>query len=175
MIHTTFKSFLAVLMVIMLLFTQGCTSIMRGSPSWLSVETDPSHVVVKLVQTSTGEEQSLTTPFKVKLSKQSDYLVVIDTPNYRSDEVRISRQVSYWFWGNILLWYGGIVGAGVDIQTGNMWIHNPKILTMDLVELATAPDELTFNVPLTLYTESGKEKTKIVPITFRKKVAVKGT
>lgn len=157
-------------LTIVLLIT-GCASIFSGGPSWLSVETNPSNVQIKLYGIQNGETITKTTPCRVELNRNSDYKVVVETPHYKSDEVIIRRKIQGWFWGNILL--GGIVGMVIDGASGNIWDHNQHLLTMDLQKISSvdvAPDVVSLNVPVQLISENSSEiKLVYLPITFRKK------
>jgi hypothetical protein len=150
-----------------LLLSTGCATVMKNEPSWLNVETNPALVTITLTETASGKITQHTSPFRVSLNKHSNYRLVIDSPHYRSDEVVINRRVSNWFWGNILV--GWFVGIGIDLITGNLWVHNPHLIQLNLVSLETAPETVSINIPLTIVLENGKSKTSYLPIVFRKK------
>lgn len=157
-----------ILILLISVFLKGCASITHGRASWLRVETNPSNIEVKLYGINNGESIKQTTPFRVELDKGSDYKLVIETPNYKSEEVVIRRKITGWFWGNILV--GWIVGFAIDALSHNMWDHNQHLITLDLEKLSTAPDIIKINLPLVFKMKDGQELTKVVPLTFHKKI-----
>ena len=160
------KRFIVILLIATLLLN-GCASMFHHGPSWLSVETTPENVQIKIYGLQNGETITKTTPCKIELSKSSDYKITVETPNYKSDEVIVRRKITGWFWANILL--GGIVGMGIDALTHNMWDHNQHLATLDLQSLSNAPEKIQINLPITLYSPNGRKTTKFLPITFHKK------
>lgn len=150
------------------LLVTGCVSIVDGGPSWLEVETNPENVEVSLTKLHNDVTTELVTPFRVELDKGSDYQLVIDTPNYRSEQVFIDRKINGWFWGNILL--GGPIGMAIDYANDNMWEHNPTLITLDLQRLSSAPDTLKLNVPVKVFYDDRPTETLFLPIVFRKKI-----
>jgi len=149
-------------------FVTGCATIVAGGPSWLEMETNPTNVEVTLVSIQNATSRTIVTPFKVELDKQSDYNITVDTPNFRSEEIYIRRKVEGWFWGNIFLG-GGPVGMFIDYMTGDMWVHNPRYVNINLTSLNDAPDKVTLKVPVKLEYPNSSYETVFLPITFYKK------
>jgi hypothetical protein len=143
-----------------------CGTIVSG-PSWLSVETSPSNVKIRIEGLQNGEKFTKITPLRVQLNKNSDYKLVVETPNYKSEEVIIRRSIDGWFWGNILI--GGILGMGIDYLSGNMWNHNKHLVNINLETLSSAPDSIKLNVPVLVSYPDSSYETKFLPITFHRK------
>lgn len=160
------KKFFSKLVLASSVFLVSCASIVGGS-SWLEMETKPENVEVTLVGVQRNTERRLITPFRVKLDRATDYRLLIETRNYRSEEIYIDRGINGWFWGNIVL--GGPVGMLVDYATDAMWKHNPGFVSMDLTSLSTAPDEIEIKVPVKLDYPDGGYETVFLPIKFYKK------
>ena len=152
--------------VICALALTACATIVTGS-SWLTVETNPTNVKVTVTAIQLNKTETKISPFKMELSKKSNYTIVVNTPNYRSEEILIRRKLSNWFWGNILLG-GGPIGMAIDYATTDMWRHNKHLIIMDLESLANAPDIITINIPVKITYDSGAYDTIIVPVTFHK-------
>ncbi|GAB4276638.1 MAG: hypothetical protein Fur0025_01950 [Oscillatoriaceae cyanobacterium] len=149
-------------------FVTGCATIVAGGPSWLEMETSPTNVEVTLQSIQNSTSRTIVTPFKVELDKKSDYNIIVDTPNFRSEEVYIRRKVEGWFWGNIFLG-GGPVGMFIDYATGDMWVHNPRYININLTSLNDAPDKVTLNIPVRMEYPNSSYETVFLPITFYKK------
>lgn len=148
----------------------GCASIFHGRASWLTVETNPENIEIKLYGINSGEIIKKTSPFRVELDKGTDYKLVVETPNYRSEEVVIRRRITGWFWGNIII--GWIVGFAIDAFSKNMWDHNQHLVQLDLEKLSSAPDTVKINVPIVFRMKDGTNKMRILPLVFHKKNAV---
>lgn len=146
-------------------FLLGCATIC-GGPSWLSMETNPKNIEVKITGLQNGEEMTKVTPFKIELSRNSDYKIVVQTPHYKSEEVILRRNVTGWFWGNILI--GGIFGIAIDGLSGNMWDHNQHVMSMDLQTLSSAPETVKLNIPILVQRANSSYETVFLPVTFHK-------
>lgn len=160
------KRFIATLLITTLLLN-GCASIIHNKPSWLSVETDPNNIEIKLYAINTGEVIKKTSPFRIELDKSSDYKLTVETPNYQSEEIILRRKITGWFWGNILI--GWIVGFAIDAFTHNMWDHNQHLVKLDLKSLTSAPDTIKINIPISFILRNGNAQTKYLPMVLHKK------
>lgn len=169
MIHGL-RRYVYIVCFLLLFALGGCSSVMRHEPSWLTVETNPVNITVTLIETASGISTNYTAPFKIVLNKRSDYILRVESPHYCSDDVRINRRLSYWFWGNVMTGWGALVGMSVDLITGNMWIHNPQLVSLNLSSLEDAPETLKLNIPVSLVDDHGRETVDYVPLIFRKKI-----
>jgi hypothetical protein len=143
----------------------GCASIC-GGPSWLAMETNPKNIEVKIEGIQNGEKFSKVTPFKVELSRSSDYKIIVQTPHYKSEEIVLRRKITGWFWGNLLI--GGLIGMGIDGLSGNMWDHNQHVVSLNLETLADAPETVKLNIPVTVQRPNTSYETIFLPVTFHK-------
>ena len=149
-------------------FLGSCATIL-SNPSYLEMETKPENVEVTLKGVQREDlERDLVTPFKVKLNKNTDYRLFVDTENYRSEDIYIDRRITAWFWGNLIIG-GGPVGMLIDYSTDEMWTHNPGLIDLDLTEASSAPDEFEVKAPVRLNYPDGTYETVFLPIKFYKK------
>lgn len=146
-----------------------CASIV-SKPSFFEMTTKPTNVDVTLQGIQTQIERELVTPFKVELDKGTDYSVIVETENYRSEKITIDRKITGWFWGNILL--GGPIGMLVDYSTDEMWTHNPDLINLDLTEARSTPDKFKVKAPIRLNYPDGTYETAFLPIEFYKKGSI---
>jgi len=160
------KLLLMVAILFFAFFINGCASIFDGDTSILSIMTDPKDATVTIKGSQSGEIITKHTPCSISLNKGSDYMVSIELAGYRSENVMIRREISGWFWGNILL--GGIIGMVIDYGTNNMWDHTPTVLNVDLSEQSSLPQTITIEYPMTLIMEDGTKTLKNLPITFHR-------
>jgi hypothetical protein len=158
----SFKFFGLVLSAVAL---TACATLFTG-PSWLTVETNPSNIKVILNGIQNGTTVTKVTPFKMELDKNSDYSLVVNTPNYRSEDVLIQRKVAGWFWGNIFM--GAVIGMAIDYGTDNMWQHNQHLVVINLESLSNAPDSILINVPVRVTYADSSYETVFVPMVFNK-------
>lgn len=127
------------------------------------------------------------------MDKKTDYLISVKLAGYKSEDVKISRTINGWVWGNLVM-SGlelsgggdtpshpltqdekqsnaiaiGVIGIIVDGVTGNMWQHYPTYINLDLTKVSSLPDTITANYPITLVTDMGKTINKTVPLVFHK-------
>lgn len=146
----------------------GSCATIASKPSYLEMKTTPNNVDVTLQGVQERQiERDLVTPFKVELDKGTDYRVIVETENYRSEEITIDRKITGWFWGNIIL--GGPIGMLVDYSTDEMWTHNPDLINLDLTEARSAPDKFEVKAPIRLNYPDGTYETVFLPVEFYKK------
>ena len=157
------KVIIGLLLTFMVMLT-GCASIFNRS-GYLSVSTvPPATVVIKGVDS--GEKVKLATPCTFNLDRKSDYQVTISLAGYQSETIFIRRNITGWFWGNILI--GGLIGMGIDWGTGNMWEHSPTNLNIDLTKVSSLPDTISGEFPVTLIMSDGTKVVQNLPMTFHK-------
>ncbi len=160
------KKLVICLLLISAVSLTGCASIFNANPSLLSIMTNPEDAKVTITGMQNMEKITKRTPCSVYLNKGSDYTVRIELAGYQSEEIPIRRNVTGWFWGNILL--GGIIGMAIDYGTGNMWAHTPTAVNFDLSKVSSLPDTIMIEYPVTLLMADGSQVIKNLPITFHK-------
>ena len=112
--------FKAALMVVVLASVH-CATIINGTSQAVSVNSEPMQATVVINQTGGGRVFEGTTPATCKLSRKSDYDVVVTMSGYKQETVHISQSFSPVYFGNCLI--GGVPGMICDLITGayNDW------------------------------------------------------
>ncbi len=107
-------------MLVALIFTQGCCSIFKADPQTISITSNPPGAKVEV------GPHSGTTPFQVSVPKGKDYVV---TARYEGETktVNLSKSIEPVYWVNILFWPGLIV----DLATGKMFKYDPTSYSFD--------------------------------------------
>lgn len=108
----------------------GCASIMTGGRSELNVSSYPPGAKIFLNDRSVGKTPTLV-PIPGK--KAANYKLRIELDGYQPYEIALTRRVSGWVWGNLLL--GGLIGLAIDWATGGMYVFEPKHIN-PMLELA---------------------------------------
>jgi hypothetical protein len=128
----------------------GCASITRGTKEVVVIDTSPQDAEVRL---STGQVGR--TPASFEVPRRDTITVMISKPGFNSRTVVLQSEVggggAAGMAGNIF--FGGIIGAGVDAGTGAMYEHKPNPLMVILEKsevdkgsaeksVAQSPDQL---------------------------------
>jgi len=159
-----------------LLSVTSCATIVDGGDKFVSVNVDPANSKIH-VRSNQGEEYVRQGSFNLRVDRKASYTLVVESPNYISEEITVKRGLNGWYFGNIL--FGGIIGLIVDGVTGNMWTPKPKIVSVKMVKddgkgpsKASAdryPDEVVIELPIQLQMEDGTTKVVMVPVKFMQK------
>jgi hypothetical protein len=140
------KSILAVaLLVLFLIFTASCASIIKGSDQTVQIRSEPPEASVKVINMRTNQQvASGSTPLALTLSrgagyfKSSKYQVLIEKAGYQKAEYALEGGANGWYIGGNII-FGGLNGwLGVDPATGAMWTLQPEEQTTKLLQ---APQE----------------------------------
>ncbi len=172
---------LKVLVVLVLIVTQtSCATIVDGGDKFVSINVEPSNARIH-VKSNQGEDFVRQGSFNLRVDRKASYTLVLESPDYISEEITLKRGLNGWYFGNIL--FGGIIGLIVDASTGNMWTPKPKVVSAKMVKKDGSnnkassdryPDEVIVEFPIQLQLEDGSTKIVIVPIKFMQK-AMNGT
>lgn len=96
-------------------FLSGCASITRGTKEVLIVNSEPMNAKVRLSNGMTG-----VTPASFKLARDSVLTVTIEKAGYQTAVVQVNHETANagaaGMAGN--LFFGGIIGAGIDVVSG---------------------------------------------------------
>ncbi len=71
-------------------------------------------------------------PVLVGLNRGAEHTVTIEMPGYEATHVTLTKDVSGWVWGNLLLDFGGIVGLAVDAKSGGVYSLSPEQVSAEL-------------------------------------------
>ena len=96
----------------------GCASIFHGKMQPVSFSSTPPGAGVSLNGKDMGK-----TPLTVQLLRRDEQQVKIELPGYQPFEMRLTKGIDGWFWGNLLL--GGVIGMVIDASTGSMYRLSP--------------------------------------------------
>jgi hypothetical protein len=121
----------------MMIFSQGCASIMGGSKQTVSITSQPSGAAYTIYNKKGQAIDSGTTPATVTLKAGAGYFspqkytVKLAKAGCRECEAPIEHGISGWYIGGNLI-FGGLVGyLVVDPLTGAMWTLKDCHVEMD--------------------------------------------
>lgn len=123
------KKFLSLCAVAALL--SSCGTIINGKNQDIGVSSNPAGATVTVDGRNMGE-----TPCNLQLNRGNSHSIVLSKEGYQSASATLSKSVSGWTWGNLLI--GGIVGVVVDSVSGGMYKLEPKNVHVTLLPLAPA-------------------------------------
>jgi hypothetical protein len=103
----------------------GCATIMHGTSQKIGISSMPTGAKVSIDNKDLG-----ITPLFADLKRGEDHIVKIDLEGYQRSELTITKSVSGWVWGNIVL--GGLIGLAVDAMTGGLYDLSPEQLNAEL-------------------------------------------
>ena len=112
-------------LVIVVVFLEGCGTILHGSQQEISIKADPPEATVRV------DDKTVNTPATLNLPRSVDHTITIELEGYESKEVKLERSVNAGatVLGNIL-WL--IPGALVDVITGGAWTLEPDAVNVVL-------------------------------------------
>lgn len=121
------KSLCLLIIAISLLFTS-CATIMTGTDQKLSFNSNVPNAKVYIDGQYRG-----TTPIILSLKTKDSHDIRIEAPGFAPYSNVIQKKVTGWVWGNIL--FGGIIGVGIDVITGGLYVFNQDNITGSLVKV----------------------------------------
>jgi len=138
--HPNLKSIIVLLLIVVTV--SSCATIMQSTTQQVSFNSNPSGATV----TINGQQRG-TTPVIVDLKRKDAFTVKIELTGYSPYELALTRKISGWVWGNIVI--GGLPGLVIDAATGGMYILTPEQVNAELRQLSTIQsneDELLITV-----------------------------
>lgn len=96
----------------------GCATVVHGTNQKETFKSLPSAAHIRVDGVSYGK-----TPAIVKLTRSDSHVVTLSLPGYKTAHIRLTKKMSGWFWGNLLL--GGVIGFIVDAADGSMYVLEP--------------------------------------------------
>ena len=96
----------------------GCATLMHGTKQDLGISSQPTNARVTIDNKPLGS-----TPVIAKLSRGDNHIVKIELDGYAPFEATLTKKVSGWVWGNVVL--GGLIGLAVDAITGGLYNLTP--------------------------------------------------
>ena len=131
----------------------GCATIMHGTKQKVGISSTPSGASVNVDGVSYGK-----TPVAANLDRNDDHIVVIKMDGYEPYETMLTKKVSGWVWGNILI--GGLIGLAVDALSGGLYKLTPEQVEATLAKkgMSHLYKEDTLYVTVVLKPESTWQK-----------------
>lgn len=121
-------------LLIAVLFSSGCATIVRGTKDTLVVESEPAGATVRLSNGMSGK-----TPTSFTLPRKQNIVVTIEKEGYETLTVNVNSQVSgagaASMAGNLV--FGGLVGVVVDPLSGAMKDLKPNPIRATMVAVRT--------------------------------------
>lgn len=117
-----------VLLSLLLCFSisvSGCATVMGGTTQKVGISSTPSGALVRVNGVSQGK-----TPLIANLRRKDNHMVKIELEGYEPYETTLTRHVSGWIWGNIIV--GGLIGLGIDALTGGLYKLTPTEINAEL-------------------------------------------
>jgi hypothetical protein len=108
-----------------------CATIIHGTSEDVNINSTPTNVAVSVDNHPIGQ-----TPVVYKMTRKDDHTVTLTLDGYQATTVPVTRSVSGWFFGNILI--GGLIGIAVDAISGGMYTLKPEQLQAALAKDGTA-------------------------------------
>jgi len=108
------RSAVIVLMLVVMLFGQGCCTLFTGDPQTITVNSQPPGAKVDMGPFSGS------TPYSVTIPRGKEYVVKASFEGQTQTET-LNREIQPLYFLNILFWPGLIV----DLATGKMWEYDP--------------------------------------------------
>ena len=112
--------------ILIALCLTGCATIMTGTNHVLTVNSNVENAKVYVNGIYRGE-----TPIRLDLpTNEKVYTIKLEAKGYVPYTEVLQRKASGWVWGNIFL--GGIIGLGVDMATGGLYIYDKDNISGNL-------------------------------------------
>lgn len=112
-------------LVVLSLIVWGCATIMHGTAQKIGISSAPSGARVAVDNRDFG-----VTPLFAELKRGDDHIVRIELDGYQKVELTVTKSVSGWVWGNILI--GGLIGLAIDAASGGLYDLSPEQLNAEL-------------------------------------------
>jgi hypothetical protein len=111
---TGVKQVLCVLILAVLLFSQGCCSLFKSDNQVITIDSEPDGADVEV-----GPYRGKT-PYTVDIPRGKEY-TIRTTLNGETQTRKMNKEIAGLYWVNILIWPGLIV----DLATGKMFEYQP--------------------------------------------------
>jgi hypothetical protein len=103
----------------------GCATVIHGTSQSVGITSVPSGASVMVDNKPLG-----VTPVFADLRRKDEHIVSIEMPGYQKTDLVLTRGVSGWVWGNIVI--GGLIGLAVDAISGGLYSLSPAQLAAEL-------------------------------------------
>jgi hypothetical protein len=138
----------------------GCASIIHGNHQDVGISSSPTNAAVKIDGVIVGN-----TPVNAKLTRKDNHIVSIELLGYEPYQATLTRGVSGWVWGNIVI--GGLIGLAVDAISGGMYRLTPDQLHAEMRSQSAAVYRLDDTLFVTVVLKPDPAWQKIGQLTAR--------
>lgn len=130
----------------------GCATVINGTHQDFGISSSPTGAKISINNQDYG-----TTPLVTELVRDENHVVRIELDSYQPYEITLTKSVSGWVWGNILI--GGLIGLAVDAISGGIYKLTPEqvVATLDEKKVAWVSDDFLM-LTVVLEPEIGWEK-----------------
>jgi hypothetical protein len=122
--------------LLLVLFSCGCATVMRGTSSHVGFDSEPAGAEVR---TSLG--LACVTPCSLTFSRREEFIATFSKAGYEPQQVEVKTQIhgegAAGVMGNVVI--GGVVGIGVDAVSGAAYDHVPNPVVVKLRAAGAAP------------------------------------
>jgi len=127
--NTPFQTLSGLLIIVALVLSSGCATIIHGTTQDIAITTDPSGAELNV----DGQER-YKSPAKINMKRKDDHIVEVTMDGYQKETVNIKSVVSGAVAGNIIA--GGLIGWGVDAASGGQYRLVPENIDLRLRTVA---------------------------------------
>ena len=107
------------------IFLSGCATIMNGDMVNVPVYTTPSGATVVI------NGATYTSPATVMVPRgKGDFKLHIEKEGYEPIDIMLTQSADGWLWGNVF--FGGLIGLGVDFISGDAYDLSPELVSANL-------------------------------------------
>lgn len=142
------KKFLSLILAAGML--SSCASVINGRTQDVGISSNPAGATVTVDGINKG-----VTPCNLLLKRNESHTITIEKEGYQPASATVSKGVSGWIWGNVLI--GGLIGLGVDALTGGMWTLEPENVQVNMSPIM--PQKLPSPTPTQNYDKSKAKNT----------------
>jgi hypothetical protein len=136
-----------VAVLLLVLFSCGCATVMRGTSSHVGFDSEPAGAEVR-----TSQGLACVTPCSLTFSRREEFIATFSKAGYEPQQVEGKTQIhgegAAGVMGNVVI--GGVVGIGVDAVSGAAYDHvpNPVVVKLRPVGPGSAPPRRRRDGPL---------------------------
>ncbi len=98
----------------------GCAYTVNERSQTVTTPSVPIGVIISIDNTPRGSA-----PVFADLKNGTEHTVTIEMPGYKKTHVTLTKSVSGWLLGNVLVDFGGLVGLAVDASSGGLYSLSP--------------------------------------------------
>lgn len=112
------RAAISVILIVSAMFFTSCATIMQGTTQAVGIVSTPTGASITVDGVNYGK-----TPLTADLKRKDNHIIKIELPGYQPYETTLTRSVSGWVWGNIVV--GGLPGLVIDAISGGLYKLTP--------------------------------------------------